>query len=118
VVRQNLRISDFAGRYGGDEFVIVFPYTSVEGASDCMARILSNMQKNPFHVGTEVHSVSCSAGVSSLTSQEMTADDLIRRADRALYAAKRKGRNCIVVERMGKPIQVRRVDEGKSYDER
>jgi len=118
LVRQNLRVSDFAGRYGGDEFVIVFPFTPVEGASDCVARILCNMHKNPFHIGTEGYTVSCSAGISSLTSPEMTADDLIRHADRALYEAKREGRNCIVVERMGKPIQVRRVDEGRSYGDK
>jgi diguanylate cyclase (GGDEF)-like protein/PAS domain S-box-containing protein len=118
LIQQSLRVSDSAGRYGGDEFVIIFPHTPAEGASECVARILSNMQKNSFHLGAEAYTVTCSAGISSLTSPEMTVDDLIRHADRALYAAKRKGRNCIVVERTDKPTVVGKNEEGRSCEDK
>lgn len=97
VIRDHLRSSDFAGRYGGDEFVIVFPHTPIAGAANCVARILAAMNAEPFRVGAQAHTVSCSAGISDFAPPDTTLDDLIRRADRALYAAKKGGGNRIVI---------------------
>lgn len=106
VLGRELRESDFAGRYGGDEFVIGFPHISTQEAVKCVARILSYMQRNPFRIGTETHIVSCSAGISGFFSPEMTPDELIGQADRALYAAKREGRNRIAFEQENRQISV------------
>ncbi len=113
VVAKELRESDFAGRYGGDEFIVGFPHTSAREAVQCVSRILSHMQRNPFRIGTKTHIVSCSAGISSFFSPDTAPDDLICRADQALYAAKREGRNRIAFQQENRQISVLRVGKDK-----
>lgn len=93
-VRDNCRAYDVKARLGGDEFVVVMPDTTLDQG-------LAVAEKIRRAVGARVHSsdgasvaITLSAGVTSTTSKEgITPDGLIRRADEALYEAKRAGRN-------------------------
>lgn len=104
IVRKGLRRSDFAGRYGGDEFIIVFPNTQIEGASECMERIREALGRVVFQADMVSYKVSCSGGVVEYVCGDDSPDDLVRRADRALYTAKEHGRNRIVLNGMGRRL--------------
>lgn len=82
------------GRYGGEEFLLVMPMTSLEGAEDAAERIRQAVSGKPFVLdGNEVR-VTVSQGVAEAGPNERT-DHLLARADRALYQAKRDGRDCV-----------------------
>lgn len=91
-----LRTADLAARYGGDEFIILLPQTDAESARILAERIVERFSRD---VGERFPSVrvSMSMGISSLQSLEpKDAETLIRQADRALYDAKKAGKNCII----------------------
>ncbi len=82
------------GRYGGEEFLMVMPMTPLEGAREAAERIREAVAREPFVVeGNEVY-VTVSQGVAEAGRSERV-EHLLARADRALYAAKRDGRNCV-----------------------
>ncbi len=89
-LRENLRESDIVGRYGGDEFLLFLPGTRGEEAREAVERIQEALEeKHPDHP------LSLSAGVATFDpgrEDRVTLQDLLRRADRALYEAKRKRR--------------------------
>ena len=94
VLRQNLRRSDIIGRYGGEEFVIVFPETTVDEATAVAEklRLLVSKQRVSVGQGEEV-SVTVSIGLAGGHGQPLRVDDLLRDADAAMYAAKSLGRD-------------------------
>ncbi len=82
------------GRYGGEEFLLIMPMTRLDGAHDAAERIREAISGKPFVFdGVEVN-VTVSQGVAEAAPNERT-DHLLARADRALYQAKRDGRNCV-----------------------
>ena len=88
---------DIAGRYGGEEFLIVVPQTDLEGAKDCAERLRLAIESTSVEAGAEEPlQVTMSFGVAQLAEGE-THKDLIGRADAALYQAKNAGRNQVVV---------------------
>ena len=98
-----LRASDVLARYGGEEFVLLLPATTSARAAEIAERLRSAIASLAF---TPVHAthirVTASFGLASLDGgQRATLEDpglwLLRRADRALYAAKAHGRNCVMV---------------------
>lgn len=92
-VRQDV---DIAGRYGGEEFLIVIPQTDLEGAGECAERLRMAIESTLVEAGTEQPlKVTMSFGVAQLAEGE-THRDLIGRADEALYKAKEGGRNKVV----------------------
>ncbi|KPK85595.1 MAG: hypothetical protein AMJ81_03295 [Phycisphaerae bacterium SM23_33] len=96
VIRANLRGSDTAARYGGDEFVLLLPHTSVEMALNVAERIRQELALSTPAI-TRTAGVTLSIGISSLKSDHpASADALVSMADRALYVAKDRGKNCIV----------------------
>lgn len=94
LLRQNLRRSDIIGRYGGEEFVIVFPETTVDEATAVAEklRLLVSKQRFPVGEGEEI-SVTVSIGLAGGHGQPLRVDDLLRDADAAMYAAKSLGRD-------------------------
>lgn len=91
---QGLRSRDRAGRYGGDEFVVVLPGMGAREASAFAERARSHFSSIPFLFGEVAVRASLSAGVASWREGEAaTAEELISLADAALYQAKQAGRN-------------------------
>ncbi len=96
LIQENLRQSDIVARYGGEEFVLVLPGTDREGAAVVCNRILESLRSTPLVLeeGEEIR-VTASIGVGLLgeAPDAREAADLLRLADRALYSAKRHGRD-------------------------
>jgi two-component system cell cycle response regulator len=96
-VRRAIRGIDVACRLGGEEFVVAMPDTDAALALLVGERLRQKIAAEPFAIGEgRSIQVTVSVGVCSLTSTSETADDLVRRADEALYRAKRDGRNRVV----------------------
>ncbi len=89
-----LRETDTIGRYGGEEFVVIMPETPLDKACEHVAeRLRAAVAKPPVDTGAGPVNVTISLGVAQLASFDDTIDDLINRADAALYDAKEAGRN-------------------------
>lgn len=94
------RTSDLPARYGGEEFAVILPDTSLEGALILAEQLrrrvaaLATPQEEPALASLRV-AVSCSIGIACLPEHGGTAGDLVEAADRALYAAKAAGKNCV-----------------------
>jgi two-component system cell cycle response regulator len=91
-----LREEDVLFRYGGEEFVVMLPDTPLKGGLHLAERILAAVATTPFEVTGATLNITASAGVASLTAAE-DGEQLIARADAALYAAKHGGRNRAVI---------------------
>ncbi len=92
--RSVTRQSDVVARLGGEEFAILLPQTSLEAAICSAEKIRLTLEQSPVQYEGEQISVTASFGVSSLKQLEVASfTELLRRADRALYQAKRSGKN-------------------------
>ena len=91
LLRAELRSSDLVGRWGGEEFLVVAPATSISTVADLAERLRERVAGWAFDHGQPM---SISIGVSQALPGD-TMDSLLQRADRALYRAKRRGRNCV-----------------------
>ena len=95
VVRQNLRPSDSISRMGGEEFVIIYPDTSLENAADALVRLQRELTRAYFLANDQRLLITFSAGVSEWVPGE-DFDVLLKRADEAMYQAKQAGKNKVV----------------------
>jgi len=93
VLRSALRRSDLVGRLGGEEFVIVCPDSDRESAWRCAERLRRSVENKVMHTQGCVCRVTVSVGVSIREEWTRDIEDLLSVADRAVYAAKRAGRN-------------------------
>lgn len=96
-LRSTVRGADLACRYGGEEFVVVMPDTSVDMAASVAERLRSIIEDTPFVLrsGRELH-ITASLGIATNATSVETPEQLMRQADRALYEAKSAGRNRVV----------------------
>ncbi|MBN2141265.1 MAG: sensor domain-containing diguanylate cyclase [Desulfovibrionaceae bacterium] len=93
-----LRATDFPARYGGEEFVVLLPHTGENQAWILAERIRAAVAETGFESEGRCFGVTASIGVASLDPGTLDRDcDLVLQADRALYRAKDKGRNTVVV---------------------
>ncbi len=94
-----IRTTDFVARYGGEEFVVLMPSTDVQGAKMLANRIKNNIDAREIkHEHSKVADIiTVSIGISSLMGEELNDKNLFKHADNALYQAKEKGRNQIVI---------------------
>ena len=98
-LRRNIRGVDLACRFGGEEFVVLMPDTDYGQAQLVAERVRQSIAERPFDVNAgRPLSVTVSAGVTLNESDADTPETLIKRADVALYRAKREGRNRVVFD--------------------
>ncbi len=95
ITRNTMRPTDTLARYGGEEFVILMPDTSADQGIEAMIRLQRELTKAIFMSGKEKVLITFSAGVAQLSPEE-TGADAIRRADKAMYLAKRAGKNRVI----------------------
>jgi len=90
-----IREYDLMARYGGEEFVFVLPETNQDEALTVAEKIRNAIEQHPFHYDGDDYRVTSSFGVAAFSGTEkpMKKTELIERADKALYTAKKKGRN-------------------------
>ncbi|SDF81886.1 response regulator receiver modulated diguanylate cyclase [Limimonas halophila] len=95
IVSDNLRSVDLVARYGGEEFVVVMPETRGDQAQEVAERLRRCVAEHTFHPPQmdEPLPVTISIGVAATTDPDEMAEDVLGRADEALYAAKESGRN-------------------------
>jgi two-component system cell cycle response regulator len=97
-LKRSIRGIDLACRYGGEEFVIVMPETDMAVAAMVAERLRRRIAAEPFPIqqGARAIPVTISIGIAALRGNDDTAAALLKRADQALYRAKRDGRNRVV----------------------
>jgi diguanylate cyclase (GGDEF)-like protein/PAS domain S-box-containing protein len=97
IIKSIIRHEDPAGRYGGEEFCVVLQHTEINGAVQCMERILETLRSTVFTSmdGVEFH-VTATCGVVEINTELNDPSKLLRAADMAMYHGKRSGRNRIV----------------------
>ena len=105
LVKSDVRSTDLVARYGGEEFVVVLKSsplgTAFEVAESIRAKIASSRWTDPL-TGKNLGSVTASFGVAEIRDGE-SAEQLIDRADKELYAAKKDGRNRVIIARQRQP---------------
>ncbi|MHB8948871.1 MAG: GGDEF domain-containing protein [Rhodoferax sp.] len=95
VTREVMRPQDTLARYGGEEFVVLMPDTALDNGIEAMTRLQRELTKRFFLAGTEKILITFSAGVAQLAADE-TGPSAIKRADQAMYLAKRSGKNRVL----------------------
>jgi len=89
-----LRVSDGRCRWGGEEFLLILPESTAERAQRAAEKIRQRIASTPVAVGDEFLHVRASVGVTVTENGEDDIEQIVARADSALYEAKRMGRNC------------------------
>lgn len=97
ILRENLYPLDVAARYGGEEFTVLMPETSLGKALKAAERLRGIIDRWQWEISDNQLSITISIGLVALDSNHIIdCRDMIAKADEALYAAKHKGRNCVV----------------------
>ncbi|MBL4941812.1 MAG: GGDEF domain-containing protein [Colwellia sp.] len=96
---ENLRSIDLVGRWGGEEFIFILPDTTAQQAQEIVDRIRQNIANIPFTSSStsKKFNITVSFGVSNSSLAGVALEDILRKADQALYNAKSNGRNQVVV---------------------
>lgn len=97
ILVQTLRSADVVARFGGDEFVVLLPETDTTHANLMAERLRSNLKEKPIDSDAGLLHLTFSGGISSLGEHEESIENLIERADRALYISKTVGRDRVTV---------------------
>ena len=100
LLKENVRVEDVIARWGGEEFIILFPQTTSQEAINILDRIQGLCQTDLLSFNKERVMLSFSAGVCEY-DESCDLDELIKNADQALYDAKAKGRNQIILYKIG-----------------
>jgi diguanylate cyclase (GGDEF)-like protein len=108
-IRDSLRSEDLVGRLGGEEFVAVMPSTDAASALAAAERMRCAFADRPMRIGERELLITVSIGVAVLDAQDQAYSQLLRRADRAMYAAKTAGRNKVMLD--GSPLTTGGVGE-------
>lgn len=96
LLQQNLREIDMIARYGGEEFTLLLIETDLEQAVPVAERLRQLVEVHPIRAYDELLTQTISIGLAAFPAHAKTLEALIERADQALYAAKRAGRNQVV----------------------
>ena len=93
-LRKHLRASDFIARFGGEEFVLLIPDATLETGVQLVEKLRLAIEACPFHFKGEPVTITVSIGLSAFRPGDRS-EQVLKRADAALYEAKKRGRNCI-----------------------
>jgi len=93
LLQKSIRESDFVARFGGEEFIVILPATDQSGAISIANKLCHQIAQQHFNT---VGQVTISIGVASSVTDDADADAAVRKADIAMYAAKRAGRNRVM----------------------
>jgi len=96
-VRAILRETDFIARWGGDEFVLIFPGTDLESAGAVAERLRKLIQNTRFVYHKQEISLTVSCGVTEITDSDQNQETIFNRVDKAMYKAKKNGRNRVTI---------------------
>jgi diguanylate cyclase (GGDEF)-like protein len=113
ILAGSVRASDFAARYGGEEFLLLLPDTDRGGAVGLAEKLRRTIES------AEIRDIGCltaSFGIAALPEDAVNSEQLLRRADRALYAAKAHGRNRVEVAAPPAGGELRALDEPDEED--
>jgi diguanylate cyclase (GGDEF)-like protein len=94
-LQANVRPTDTVGRIGGEEFLMIFPAQTAQEAAHCAEHCRAAVASQRFTFGTQQVGVTISIGVAARRTQTIERSELLKEADRALYAAKTAGRNAV-----------------------
>ncbi|MDE6138095.1 MAG: GGDEF domain-containing protein, partial [Candidatus Gastranaerophilales bacterium] len=104
IIRGQLREYDIAGRYGGEEFSIILPFTKIKEAQMVAERLRKTIEEKVIDIskvnpdcGIKEIKVTLSLGIYEMKESD-NDEDLLKKADKALYQAKNTGRNKVVVQ--------------------
>lgn len=95
VMNQSIRSKDVIARFGGEEFIILFPHTSLTKANKIVERLRKKIERTNIRDGSICVSVTASFGVACFPQNASNIMELLKDADDALYKAKDSGRNCV-----------------------
>ena len=93
-----LRKSDIIARYGGEEFVVILPETSAENAGIAAEKMRVVIEKSVMEIDGQSIKITMSFGVAGMCDKVNNSDDLIKKADNAMYEAKQLGRNRVEID--------------------
>ena len=97
IIKKNLRTVDILARFGGEEFIIILPETNINAARGIAERIRLEISESSISFNDNVIKTTISMGLASLDKKVVGLEDLIKKADDALYCAKNSGRNQVCV---------------------
>lgn len=95
IIKESIREIDLAARYGGEEFSVILPETDKKGAFFAAERIRKKVEENIIKAYDEKLKVTVSAGLAIYPEDASTVEDIVEKADKALYAAKSSGKNIV-----------------------
>ena len=112
-ISRETRQTDVLGRIGGEEFALLLPLTAKEDAAHLVTRLLSIVAASVSHAPTGDVTCTLSAGIEEFGASDTVAS-VMARADKALYAAKANGRNCVMLAGPSQPTWVEPTEAAAS----
>jgi len=103
IIRQTIRSYDLVGRYGGEEFVLLITDLEPSEAYKLMERIRENIEYNIIRYENKIIKITCSIGLAKFVEND-TLESSVKKADDALYSAKKSGRNQVKLSGFFSPI--------------
>jgi diguanylate cyclase (GGDEF)-like protein len=98
ILQSNTRKSDIVARFGGEEFIILLPFTNIQGAQKIAKKLKETVEKTPVEIDNIITvPFTISIGIATIEEYDLIIDEVLNRADKALYQAKENGRNQIVI---------------------
>ena len=98
LIKNSIRKQDYVGRWGGEEFLMVYPETEIDGGKIVTEKVRSMVENTVFSFNNIALSVTATFGVA-VHSKGKTVDSVIKEADDALYQGKQQGRNQVVIKK-------------------
>ena len=116
ILKQNIRETDIPIRYGGEEFMVLFPATGVAGVQKVAEKIRTTCERKRYDDGDNSTTVTVSIGIASIKHNQLTeSKEIIACADKALYRSKAEGRNRVSVY-MKRPSQDRNINTSEEIE--